>query len=135
MLVLATIDDLERAGAAASWLNRRRVAEVRLTLPGIDEPEQTAERIRRHHNDCGCRFGELVLGLTVLALCVAPPLTHTARPGWPATILLLVLAAVVGKLAGLAWSRRRLRHHLRRLAVLAGSRDVGGGGDGRKGMP
>jgi hypothetical protein len=136
VLVLATADDLQRTYDAASWVGRSRVDHVLVALPWVGEPERSAvaRRVRRYHNDCGCRMGELVLGVAVLVLWLAPPALHVARPGWPSVVLLLVLAAVGGKLLGLAWSRRQLKGELRRLGDGART-ESGGGRDGRNRVP
>jgi len=136
-LVLATSDDIERAYAGASVLGRRYVEEVHVVLPWLAEQERhsASRRLRRHHNDCGCRTGEVVLAVAALIAWLAPGLLHVDRPGWLALILLLVLAAVGGKLLGLFVSRRQLRLDLRRLSSGVPTDEMRGGHDGRNPVP
>jgi hypothetical protein len=93
------------------------------TCSWLGEPRRStaARRVRRHLNDGGGRAGALALGVAVLALWLAPPVLQVPRPGW-ASVAVLLLAAVGGKLLGLTLSRRRLRGELRRLAAGADAR-------------
>lgn len=136
-LVLATPEDIEQVYADASVLGRRPLDEVRVDLPWLtdDERESAARRVRQHHNDCGCRAGELVLALAALSIWLAPDLLDVARPGWPDAALLLVVAAVAGKVLGLALSHRALRNELRRLRSGARTDEWGGGHDGSNPVP
>jgi hypothetical protein len=136
-LVLATSDDLESAYAGATVLGRPWVDEVRVALPWLEEPERqaAARRLRRHHNDCGCRVGEVALAVAALTAWLAPVLLDVDRPGWPSVVLFLVVAAVGGKLLGLAVSRRLLMLDLRRLSAGARIKEMGGGGHGSNRVP
>ena len=135
VLVIADGGDLRRAHDTASWLGRPRVERVVVTLPGLTEAERqrAGQRLRALHNDCGCRTGELSLVLTAAAVWLAPLAAPVPRPGWPVVLLLLVLAAVGGKLLGLARSRHLLREELRRLR--ATTERERGGHDGRNRVP
>ena len=136
-LVLATAKDVEQAYVRATLLGRRPVDEVQVALPWLSEHERqsAARRVRQNLNDCGCRTGELVLALVGLTVFLGPALLRLDRPGWPVVVLLLVVAAVGGKLLGLALSRRRLRLDLRRLSSGAAIKKAGGGHDGSNRVP
>lgn len=133
VLVLASGRDLDAAYAKATWLGRARVDDVVLELPGLSDGTraQTASRIRGHVNDCGCLWGEIAL-LVGIATVWLTPLAMTAP-----NVALVVLTAVAGKLLGLAWSQRQLRHDLRRLAADAQltRNEEGGGRRGRNRVP
>ncbi|PRZ05027.1 hypothetical protein BCE75_1085 [Isoptericola sp. CG 20/1183] len=128
VLVLDDTIDLAELRENARWLGRQRVDDVKVHLHVLtaDEAAVAAHRIRRTTNDCGCRWGESLLALTALALWLVPVATDVTRPGVLGSILLLLTAAVGGKLAGLAASRARLRSELRRLGALTGRGELDG---------
>ncbi len=136
VLALTSGAEIERALRAATWLGRPHVSTVVLdpSLPddgGAAAAE--ADQIKRAFNDCGCAWGEMALLATVLALVG----THvsTGDPGWVEAVGLAITAAVVGKAAGLARSRRQLHHVLRRLAASYPTDEEGGGHHGRTRLP
>ena len=117
-LVLECSDDLERATALASWLNRPTVTEVVIRLPWLDEDERHryASAIRRLFNDCGCA----VAAAAFIAALAATLLTHVPERGWSwplvgTSLVISITAALAGKLLGLACTRHRLRALLRRV--------------------
>jgi hypothetical protein len=117
-LVLESSDDLERATALASWLNRPTVTEVVVRLPWIDGDERHtyATAIRRLFNDCGCAVATAAFIAAVAASLLTPVVTRDWS--WPlvgTSLVLSITAAVAGKLLGLAWTRHRLRALLRRV--------------------
>lgn len=131
-LVLASEDDLVRAAALVTWLDRPAVEQVRVDVPWLDraEREATAAVIAARFNDCGCRWGE---GVFVLAL------------GWSlwtgawgdgllaalgSAVLLSLLAAVAAKLGALAWSAWRLRALLDQMLDQLTDHEGRGGRDG-----
>jgi hypothetical protein len=133
VLVLGNASDLDAAHADATWLGRARVDHVLLELPGLTERTRTqsALRVRRHINDCGCLWGEIALLAGIVTVWLTP--VAVTAP----VVLLVVLSAVAGKLLGLAWSRRQLRLDLRRLAADAQLTwdEKGGGRRGRNSLP
>ncbi|GAA4729158.1 hypothetical protein GCM10023216_20760 [Isoptericola chiayiensis] len=124
---IAVVAALERA----TWLGRERLDEVHVRLPGIGPQQalESARRIRRATNDCGCRWGELSLVLAVATLWAGPAVVGAAGPGPAVSVPLALAAAVVGKLAGLAASRARLRIELRRVLAARTDRGESHGGD------
>ncbi|HKA85995.1 MAG TPA: hypothetical protein VKD21_19170 [Acidimicrobiales bacterium] len=112
-MVLADVGDIDAAYAKATWLGRSRVDSVTVALPGLDEGARAdaATRVRRHVNDCGCLWGEIAILLGVATIWLTPMALTVP------TVLVVGLAGIAGKLLGLAWSRRRLRLELRRLAA------------------
>ena len=119
-LTISSRIDLERAVSSATWLSRPRVAAVHVSLHGVDQASSAAlgTRIGKLFNDCGCAWGEITLAAALVVLLLGPALV-----GWPAglggggVVVIGAVAAVAGKLFGLAWSRRRVRQLLRRLAA------------------
>ncbi len=99
--------DLDRAEALVSWLERPHLDRVIITLPGIGttERERAAANLRHLFNDCGCAWG---LAALVLAGAGSLLVWPSGARGVTGAVLGCLLAAVAGKLLGLAWSRRRL---------------------------
>lgn len=129
--VLVLDDDTAVAAATerAVWLGRERLDDVQVRLPGIGarQARESADRIRRLTNDCGCRWGEASLVLAVLVLWAGPTVVGAAGPGPAVWVLVVLVAAVGGKLAGLAASRVRLRNELGHLAMRSERGDPDGG--------
>jgi hypothetical protein len=120
VLTIADRTDAERAATTATWLSRPRVAAVEIAIHGVDAPRAAAlgARIRRLYNDCGCAWGELALAAALVVVALGPALVGwPAGLGWGSGVLVCAGAAVAGKLAGLAWSRWRVRLLLRQLAA------------------
>jgi hypothetical protein len=113
--------DLERASALVSWLHRPSLDDVVVQLPWLSQHERAraASALRRLFADCGCLWG----GAAFL-LVTAAGLVVTARGGLAAaelgvTVGAAIAAAFAAKLAGLAWSRWRLRVWLQRIGSTA----------------
>ncbi|MGH3455822.1 MAG: hypothetical protein ACRDP2_15490 [Nocardioidaceae bacterium] len=111
-VTLSSRADIERAIAAATWLNRPHAAEVRVAPPYVVD----GDRIRRLFNDCGCAWGEFAL-LAVVVATVFRTLVWDVTINWWWLAATLAVAGVGGKLAGLAWSRHRLVTTLQRLGT------------------
>jgi len=121
-LKIECLDDLNRAAALASWLNRPSVDVVEVLLPWLDADEQarSAKIIRDLFNDCGCLWGAPAFVVSVAGVLV--PQLVSRGWSWPAfgrAILVGVAAGFAGKLLGLAWSRWRLAMRIRRMGVMA----------------
>ena len=120
VLTIANRSDAERAAASATWLSRPRFEAVRIDVEHVDgfTAASLSAQIRKLFNDCGCAWGEVILAVALITVVLGPPLAGwPAGLGWGRSIAICVVAAVAGKLAGLAWSRRRVRQLLRRLAA------------------
>lgn len=119
-LQLECLDDLKRAERLASWLGRPSVNNVVVLLPWLDatERDRSARAIYRLFNDCGCAaataaaFGSVAVAVLVLRLSGREFSWQLAG----AMFVVGLAAAAAGKLAGLAWSRWRLRVRLRRMS-------------------
>jgi hypothetical protein len=119
-LTISSRGDAERAAASVTWLARPHFEAVHIDLDGFDMASAAAlgTRIRRLFNDCGCAWGEITLAAAVVVLLLGPPLVGwPSGLGWASGIAICAVAAVAGKLFGLAWSRRRVHHLLRQLAA------------------
>ncbi len=120
VLTISSRSDAERAAASATWLSRPRYESVRVDLEPLDQrtAASLSAQIRKLFNDCGCAWGELALVAAMITVLLGPRLVGwPASHGWGSSIAICVIAAIAGKLAGLAWSRRRVRHLLRHLAA------------------
>lgn len=117
-LTLETRDDLRRALALASWLDRPTVDAVEIRLPWLTaaERDRSAAEIRRLFNDRGCAAATVALVLTAVVLAVLGADADWSWWGSGVATLLCLAAATAGKLLALAASRRRLRSRLRGLA-------------------
>lgn len=111
-------DDLERAAALVSWLNRPPVEKVLVTLPWLDSKEQvrSANALRDLFNECGCLWG----GLTFLVTLTGAFSFQFIQGGLSLTrvavlVLIAVCSAFTAKLLSLAWSRWRLLAWLQRM--------------------
>jgi len=118
-LVIQDRRDLHRAGHLVSWLNRPAVDLVQVTLPWLDSREQqrNAKALKFYLNDCGCLWGVPAF-VAAFAGCLAMAPSRGGQT-WIAvglSLLVAVAAALVAKLAALAWSRWRLRVLLDRMA-------------------
>jgi hypothetical protein len=99
-----------------------RFDRIELMTPQLAEAERERweRRLLDAYADCGCHAGGLAVLLTLVGLVVA----GLALPGgrtWTGAglgVAAVVAAAVVGKLAGLAIARIRLRSHIRNLQPL-----------------
>jgi hypothetical protein len=118
-LKLECLEDLKEATALASWLNRPSVREVVVLIPWLDadERERSAKALCRLFNDCGCAVATAAFAAAAGLVIIL----HPGSPGWSwasfgTAFVAGVAAGVVGKLAGLAWSRLRLRAWLRRMS-------------------
>ena len=120
VLTISSRIDLERAVSSATWLSRPRVAAVHVSVDGVDQASSAAlgTRIGKLFNDCGCAWGEMALAVALVVLLLGPGLVAwPAGLNWAGVVAICAVAAVAGKLFGLALSRRRVRQLLRRLAV------------------
>lgn len=118
-LVIENSLDLQRAGQLVSWLNRPTVDQVLIALPWIVRAEQqrSAKTLKFYFNDCGCLWGSpAFVAAGAVCLLFGP---WDGRSTWAAvgvSLLVAVAAALMAKLAALAWSRRRLKVLLHRMA-------------------
>lgn len=128
VLPISTRDDALAALAAASRRSiREPFPEVRVALPGV--PAERSLRSQLNLNqaavDCGCATGSAFMtGATLF--CLAVLWASSGSPlgaGWAAraaAVGVVLAAAAVGKVIGLAKARRRLIDELDALARLAG---------------
>jgi hypothetical protein len=135
MMLLQLMDqsDLRAAHRHASWLRRPAVQQVEIGEGLLDGTErvQTAAALRRWFNDCGCGVGTIALLTTMAALLLTFGWT---LPSLAVALASGLIAALAGKLAGLAWSRHRIHHTLRRIADAAPT-PASGLGPGRPEFP
>lgn len=104
--------EAERVAASFGWFSRPQLVSVDIAIEGVDDRRAAVlgDRIRRLSNDCGCVWGETALLCGLI-------FSWLVGIGWGWGVGVCAGAAVVGKLAGLAWSRHRLVRLLRRLAA------------------
>jgi hypothetical protein len=121
-LIIAGNGDVEHAGRLATWLNRPAVDQVVVSVPWLEvaERHRLARTLEMHFNDGGYAFGVPAF-VAALAWCFYTGSWSSDAASLPAaaayTVAVSVASAMGGKLAGLAWSRWRLRTLLRHIAA------------------
>jgi hypothetical protein len=127
-IVLATREDVLAALATISRFGRRDLmSAVSVRLPSMAPREALRAQLRLNQAalDCGCSTGSAFMAVSAV-LCVGymwatsgSPLGADFSERLGAGIVVLA-AAVIGKLFGIARARRRLIRGLGELAVIAG---------------
>jgi hypothetical protein len=100
----------------------RRPARLEIGGAGPETVKWQA-RLDRHGEACGCHEGALLVFLTLVALIAGAVTGARVVPvsgplGW---VLALFGAALVGKVAGLAWANLRLRRLAGSIAAWEGA--------------